>query len=84
MATYLVSGSAVPTSVTGDPSSVEDAAAGEDAVTVESAYRVGEDVQFTLRVEADDEDAALRIARRVGDRVSPGSNVTVVEEPGEG
>lgn len=84
MTTYLVSGSAVPHAMTGEPSSVEDAAAGEDAVTVESAFRVGEDVQFRLRVEADDEEAALEVARRVADRVSPGSNVSVVEESGQG
>lgn len=84
MASYLVSGSAVPHAMTGDPSSVEDAVAGEDDVTVESAFRVGEDVQFTLRVDADDEDAALEVARRVADRVSPGSNVALVDEPGRG
>ncbi len=80
MPTFLVSGSAVPTSVTGDVTGIDDAVAGEEGVTVESATRVDDgDVQFTLQVTAPDADAALAIGRRIGDRLSPGSSVTLVE-----
>jgi hypothetical protein len=80
MPTFLVSGSAVPTSVTGDVTGIDDAVAGEEGVTVESATRVDDgDVQFTLQVTAADADAALEIGRRIGDRLSPGSSVTLVE-----
>ncbi|WNB86503.1 hypothetical protein [Cellulomonas sp. ATA003] len=81
MPSFLVSGTAVPTSVTGDVSGIDDAVAGEEGVTVETATRGVDDgeVQFTLRITAPDADGALQIGRRIGDRLSPGSSVTLVE-----
>jgi hypothetical protein len=80
MPDFLVSGSAVPTSVTGDVTGVDDAVGGESGVTVESATRTDDgDVQFTLRITAPDAATALATGRRIGDRLSPGSNVTLVE-----
>ena len=80
MPSYLVSGSAVATAVAGDVSGIHDAVAGEDAVAVESATRDDSgDLQFTLRVEAPDPSVAVETARRIADRLSPGSSVTLVE-----
>jgi hypothetical protein len=79
MPIYLVSGSAVPTSVTGGVSAVEDAVGGEDDVVVEAATRTPNgDVQFTLRIKALSEEAALEKGGRVASRLSPGSQVTIV------
>ena len=80
MPDFLVSGSAVPTTVTGEAPGIDDAVAGEEGVAVESAPRDDDGaVQFTLRVTAADPDQALETGRRVGDRLSPGSSVTLVE-----
>jgi hypothetical protein len=78
MPSFLVTGSAVPTSVTGDVAGIDDAVAGEEGVVVETATRAEDgDVQFTLRITAPDAEAALATGRRIGDRLSPGSNVTL-------
>ena len=80
MPSFLVSGSAVPTSVTGDVTGIDDAVAGEEGVTVQTATRSDDgDVQFTLRVTASDAATAPEVGRRIGDRLSPGSSVTLVE-----
>jgi hypothetical protein len=80
MASYLFSGSAVATAAMDHVTGVDQAVAGEDGVVVESATRdEGGDLQFVLRVEADDADAAQERASRVADRLSPGSSVTRVE-----
>ena len=79
MPRFRVSGSAVPTSVTGDVDPLDDALAGEDGVTVEAATRTGDrDLEFTLEVEAPDEATAVATAQRIADRLSPGSAVTVL------
>jgi hypothetical protein len=80
MASFLFSGSAVATAAMDDVGDLDQAVAGEDGVVVESATRdPGGDLQFVLRVEADDADAARDHASRVADRLSPGSSVTRVE-----
>ncbi len=80
MPDFLISGSAVPTSVTGDVTGIDNAVGGEAGITVESATRTDAgDVQFTLRISAPDQATALETGRRIGDRLSPGSNVTLVE-----
>lgn len=81
MSTYRVSGTAQTASWLGDVSPLDDAVAGETGVEVESAQRSADDgVEFTLRVEADDADSALAVGRRIGDRLSPGSSVTLLDD----
>ncbi len=80
MTTFRVSGTALPTAEAGEVRPIDDALAGEDGVTVEEATRQDDGaVQFVLHVEAPDAQAAEAVGRRVGDRLSPGSTVTVLD-----
>lgn len=80
MATYRLSGTAQTSNWLGDVSPLDDAVAGETGVEVENATRTADDgVEFTLRVEADDAESALAVGRRIGDRLSPGSGVTLLD-----
>lgn len=80
MPTFRVSGTALPTAEAGDVASLDDALAGEEGVQVEEATRQDDGgVQFTLTVEAADASVAAEVGRRVGDRLSPGSTVTVLD-----
>ena len=81
MSTFRVSGTALPSAITGEVSPVDDAVAAEEGVQVETATRLetGE-LQFTLHVEATDADGAEEVGRRVADRLSGGSSVTVLGE----
>jgi hypothetical protein len=81
MSTFRVSGTALPSTITGDVSPVDEAVAGEEGVEVETATRLESgELQFTLHVQAADAGEAEEIGRRVGDRLSGGSSVTVLGE----